>query len=352
MKEQVVTSRGARRSATQQKGFVQRPARRGGAPAARSINFSPRALFAYVPKALKFVLAILILVTLIVGYRVAASAALFQVQSIDVTGTSRTSADEISGLTRRATARTGVWRADLAAISSELSRLPGVKRAVVTRVLPDRLRVRVTERVPIAVVRTSAGHFVWVDDDGVMLGEMKPDDRMPAFFIRGWYEEGGDDARKENLERIQKYLELVHDWDAAGLSQRVSEVTLIDTRDVRVQLAGSDSQIEVRLHSREPGPGLQIALQELDTFKQTPRGTSITYVDLQKERVVIGSSSGNKATAESTSSSTAQPSTDNETKPVGAANDNRTNAEAGTKNDRAKEPQSRKPPAAPALRFR
>ena len=138
MKEQVVTSRGARRSATQQKGFVQRPARRGGAPAARSIDFSPRALFAYVPKALKFVLAILILVTLIVGYRVAASAALFQVQSIDVTGTSRTSADEISGLTRRATARTGVWRADLAAISSELSRLPGVKRAVVTRVLPGR----------------------------------------------------------------------------------------------------------------------------------------------------------------------------------------------------------------------
>ena len=49
MKEQVVTSRGARRSATQQKGFVQRPARRGGALAARSITFSPRALFAYVP---------------------------------------------------------------------------------------------------------------------------------------------------------------------------------------------------------------------------------------------------------------------------------------------------------------
>ena len=352
MKEQVIASRGARRSATQQKGFAQRPARRDGSPAARTRSLSPRAVFAYVPKALKFVLAILILVTLIVGYRVAASAALFQVQNIDVTGTSRTSADEIAGLTRRATARTGVWRADLAAISSELSRLPGVRRAVVTRVLPDRLRVRVTERVPIAVVRTSAGHFVWVDDEGVMLGEMKPDDRMPAFFIRGWNEEGGEDARKENVERVQKYLELLHAWDAAGLSQRVSEVTLDDTRDVRVQLAGSDSQIEVRLHSRDPGPGMQIALQELDTYKQTPRGSSITYVDLQKERVVIGSSSGNKATAETTSSGAAPPSTDNETKPKSAANDNRTRTEAGTKNDRAKEPQSRKPSAPPPLRFR
>src|SRR2546423_12303511 len=142
MKEQVVTSRGARRSATQQKGFVQRPARRGGAPAARAISLSPRAFFAYVPKALKFVLAILILVTLIVGYRVAASAALFQVQSIDVTGTSRTSADEIAGLTRRATARTGVWRADPAAISSELSRMPGGRRAGITPVFAGPLPVR------------------------------------------------------------------------------------------------------------------------------------------------------------------------------------------------------------------
>src|SRR2546421_11341247 len=142
MKEQVVSSRGARRSATQQKGFVQRPARRDGSLAARSRSLSPRAIFAYVPKALKFGLAILILVTLIVGYRVAASAALFQLQSIDVTGTSRTSADEIAGLTRRATARTGVWRADPAAISSELSRLAGVRRAGIKRVLPDRLPVR------------------------------------------------------------------------------------------------------------------------------------------------------------------------------------------------------------------
>src|SRR6266480_2028613 len=307
MREQAIPSRSSRRSSAATREFVQRPARRGSREAGRSKSFSPRVLFGYVPSALKAVLAILALMAAFIGYRVAASAAMFQVTSIDVTGTSRTSAEEIEGLTRRAVARTGVWRADLSAISAELGRLPGVRRAIVSRVLPDRLRVRVTERVPVAVVHTSEGHFVWVDDEGVMLGEIKPDDRLPPFFIRGWNEEGGEDGRRENVERVQKYLGLVHDWNANGLSQRVSEVTLFDTRDVRVQLAGSDSQIEVRLHSSDPGPGLQIALQELDTFKQTPRGSCITYVDLQKERVVIGSSSGNKATAESTSSSAAPP---------------------------------------------
>src|SRR5438128_4452445 len=201
MREQVIASRGSRR-ATTSKGFVQRPARRDGSAAGRHRDFSIRALFGYAPFALKGILLILTIIMLVVGYRAAASASMFQVRGIDVTGASRTSAEEIEGLARRAVAHTGVWRADLSALSVELGRLPGVRRAIVSRVLPDRLRVRVTERVPIAVVHTSAGHFVWVDEDGIALGEMKPADRIPTFFIRGWNEEGTDEAGKENVERV------------------------------------------------------------------------------------------------------------------------------------------------------
>ena len=354
MKEQVIASRGSRRSAAQTKGFVQRPARREGVTTSR--RFSPRVLFGYLPAALKVVLAVLVLLTLIVGYRVAASAALFQVRTIDVTGTTRTSAEEIEGLTRRAVARTGVWRADLAAISRELSRLPGVRRAVVSRVLPDRLRVRVTERVPVAVVRTAAGHFVWVDDEGVALGEMKPDDQMPAFFIRGWNEDGTEEARAENIERVKKYLGLVQEWNAAGLSERVSEVTLVDLRDIRVQLAGKDSQIEVRLGSQDPGPRLKIALDTLDEYKQTPRGSAITYVDLQTGRVVIGSSSGNKATPDSseaaqTPGQTAAPNT-NANVGAGKTQTEKTSANDNRQKSERKPPAPKDQPTAGTSRFR
>jgi cell division protein FtsQ len=294
MKEQAIGSRGSRRSSAAAREFVQRPTRRDGREAGRSRSFSPGALFGYVPSALKVVLAILALMAAFIGYRVAASAAMFQVTRIDVTGTSRTSAEEIEGLTRRAVARTGVWRADLSAISAELGRLPGVRRAIVSRVLPDRLRVRVTERVPVAVVHTSNGHFVWVDDEGVALGEMKPADRVPSFFIRGWNEEGTEDARKENAERVQKYLEATREWDAAGLSERVSEINLMDLRDVRAQLAGSDSQIEARLGGKNLGQHLKAELEALDEYKQAPGGSSITYVGLQGDRVFVGHSSGGK----------------------------------------------------------
>src|SRR5258706_13864812 len=115
MKEQVIASRGPRSSrgaSGQSKGFGQRPVRRGSATTGRVRRFSPRVLFGYAPLALKFILVILAVITLIVGYRVAGSASLFQVRSGGVTGTSRTSAEEIEGLTRRALARPGGWRAD------------------------------------------------------------------------------------------------------------------------------------------------------------------------------------------------------------------------------------------------
>ena len=339
MREQVIASRGSKRAAAPARGPVQRPARRGNSGARAARTFSLRSLFGYVPSALKLILGILVVIALIVGYRVAASASLFQVRSIDVVGTSRTSAEEIEGLMRRAVNRTGVWRADLSALSVELGRLPGVRRAVVSRVLPDGLRVRITERVPVAVVHTAGGHFVWVDDEGVALGEMKPSDQMPAFFIRGWNEDGTDDARKDNTERVRKYLEVVKEWAAMGLSERVSEVNLIDVRDVRAQLAGNDSQIEVRLGGQELGPRLKIGLEALDVYKQTPRGSSITYVDLQSGRVVIGFSSGNKIAGDATAASDATSSTAGSTPTVATkqTNDNsaaRRSIESSTLNDK------------------
>ncbi|HEY8203721.1 MAG TPA: FtsQ-type POTRA domain-containing protein [Pyrinomonadaceae bacterium] len=296
MREQVIASRPVRRANGPGKGFAQRPTRRDGRTVGPR-SFSMRTLLGYVPRALKIALVILAIIGAGIGYRAASSASLFQVRAVDVAGTSRTSAEEIEGLVRRAVSRTGVWRADLSALSTELSRLPGVRTAVVTRVLPDRLRVRITERVPLAVVRTSSGHFIWVDDEGVALVEMKTTEQMPPFFILGWCEDGTNEARQDNAERVKKYQEALREWQAVGLTERVSEISLFDVRDVRAQLAGKDSQIEVRLGSQDLGQRLKAALDVLDQYKQTPRGALITYVDFQGDRVVLGFSSGGKVSA-------------------------------------------------------
>jgi hypothetical protein len=243
----------------------------------------------------KVVLAVVAGVLVFAGYRAAASASFFQVRSVDVAGTTRVSPDEIKAVVRRAAQPMGVWRANLDALSAELERLPWVRRAIVSRVLPDGLRVRIVEREQRAVVRTSEGRLVWVDDDAVALGVLQSNDKWPPFFIRGWDESGTNAARGENRARIEKYLEMLTEWQKLGLTERVSEVNLIDLTDVRVQLTGTDSQIEVRIGKENFGNRLQRALMELDKSRTTPVGPFITYVDASRwmksgDSVVLGRS--------------------------------------------------------------
>ncbi|HKO43567.1 MAG TPA: FtsQ-type POTRA domain-containing protein [Pyrinomonadaceae bacterium] len=267
-----------------------------------------RTMLGYVPTALKVGLAVVMGVLIFVGYRAAASASFFQVRRVEVQGTNRVAKEDVQLIVRREAEQAGVWNADLGAISEKLERLPWIKTAVVSRVLPDGLRVRVTERFPRAVVRTASGRFRWIDEEAVMLGEMMPSDQIPAFFLRGLNEENSHTAHQENRERVEKFMELQKAWDAAGLSERVSEVNLIDVRDVRAQLAGDNSQIEVRLGAQDQGERLKKALEVLDVQRQTPRGQMISYIDMsQGRRAIVGLVSGAHTSADPAESAPAPP---------------------------------------------
>jgi hypothetical protein len=301
LREQVITPRatagrgsGAQAGKASAGGIVQRPARRErGASASRSRDGSRlRQALAYFPHIGKALLAIVIGLLIFAGYRAAASASFFRARNVEVNSTTRASADDIRAVVRRAVAGPGVWDADLDEISEELKRVPWVRSAVVSRVLPDGLRVRVTERVPLAVTRTSAGKLVWVDEEAVMLGAMLPTDQMPTFFIRGLDETGTSAPRAANRERMQKYEEMLREWEAMGLSERVSEVNLENLLDVRAQLTGEDSQIEVRLGSEKMGDGLRRALTVLDEQRQTPCGPFINYLEVLPKKVIVGRAAG------------------------------------------------------------
>ncbi|MEP6568470.1 MAG: FtsQ-type POTRA domain-containing protein [Acidobacteriota bacterium] len=291
MREQAIGQKVGKRSGLgshrQSIAATQRPTRRESG--AELLVTRLRSILSYVPALLKLVLAIVVGIFAFAGYRAAASASFFQVHSIEVQGTSRVSADEVQSLVRKEVEKTGVWKADLKGMNARLEKLPWIRTAIVSRVLPDGIRVRITERTPRAVVRTASGRFRWVDDDAVMLGEMLPTDPMPAFFLRGLNEDDPEGARSENRERVAKFMELQRDWNAAGLSERVSEVNLSDIKDIRAQLAGDDSHIEIRLGAKDQSKRLKEGLQVLDEQKQSARGALIRYIDLgQDKRAFIG----------------------------------------------------------------
>jgi cell division septal protein FtsQ len=258
-----------------------------------------RPLVKYVPTIFKLAVAVIAGIVIFGVYRTVASASFFQLRTVEVQGASRASKEDVQAAVRHGVGKAGVWAADLKELSASLERLPWVRRALVSRVLPDSIRVRIQERVPRVVARISSGRLRWVDEDAILLGEMLPADQMPAFFLRGLSEETSEAARQENVQRIGKFLELEREWSAAGLAERVSEVNLFDLRDVRAQLAGDDSQIEVRLGAQDPTKRLKQALTVLDEQRQTPRGQFISYVDLSLgRRAIIGFVSGAHAVSD------------------------------------------------------
>jgi len=268
---------------------VQRPNTRRASQASskdsRQRGFAWKSALPYVPTVLKAVLAVSLGLLAYLGYRTAVSASFFKVRAVDVSGAARASREEIRAAVLRLS-NAGVWQSDLDVIAKELRELPWVRDAVVTRVLPGGLRVRVTEREPRIISRASNGKLVWVDDDGVLLGAASPDEE--DFFVRGLDESRDTEAAKHNRARVSVARELTREWARAGLTKRVSELNLEDLDDVRVQLAGQDAAVEVRLGREEFVKRFRQALEVLDAHRQTPRGPFIVGVDVsQGKRAVI-----------------------------------------------------------------
>jgi hypothetical protein len=82
-------------------------------------------------------------------------------------------------------------------------------------------------------------------------------------------------------------------------------------------------------------------LQALDTYKQTPRGSSITYIDLQTGRVVIGFGSGTKATTDSSPNMSQQADAGSTPTPMDQI-DNHTNQAARANTNSSRKPEGGK----------
>jgi cell division septal protein FtsQ len=178
-----------------------------------------------------------------------------------------------------------VWQADLEVIARELKELPWVRHAVVTRVLPSGLRVRVTEREPRIISLNGDGRLVWIDDDAVQLGSATPGDE--DFFVRGLEEGGGEQARRDNRARVEAALALKADWDKAGLSKRVSEIELGNLEDVRVHLAGDDAGVQVVLGGQDYVKRFRNAVATLDEKGRVQNGRCVSYINMTTGRSAI-----------------------------------------------------------------
>jgi cell division protein FtsQ len=145
-----------------------------------------------------------------------------------------------------------VFNIPLAQRRAELEGLPWVAHATVMRLLPNRVRVAIVERTPVAFVHLGS-QIGLVDANGVLLdmpgsdgdsdsgsegrGGAKPE-RYSFPVLAGV---SAAEPRTVRAARMSIYLGFVQALDASGenLSQRVSEVDLSDPEDVKAIVPSS-----------------------------------------------------------------------------------------------------------------
>ncbi|HEX8251102.1 MAG TPA: FtsQ-type POTRA domain-containing protein [Pyrinomonadaceae bacterium] len=196
------------------------------------------------------------------GYRTVTASSFFDMKKVEVRGAHRVSREEIEKIVRAGMAKSSVWNANVDEIRTEIEKLPFVKSVAVSRVLPDGVRVNVTERMPRAVVRLNSGDF-WVDDDALVLGKAEKNDLQKAFILRGWDEAKTDKALKDNQERVKLFQKIKEDLQKAGIAERVTAINLTYLQDTQVTVEDSGETVSVFLGREDFGKRLRTALENL-----------------------------------------------------------------------------------------
>jgi cell division protein FtsQ len=180
-----------------------------------------------------------------------------------------------------------VLRIALDARRSAVEELPWVESASVQRILPNRIRVEVTERTPVAFLRNGT-ELALIDGHGVILDRPRGENfQFP--IVTGVTE---NMAREERGRRIQTYQEFLRDIDMVrtGSSDYVSEIDLANPRDLRVVMTGiatpNDSQaVSIQFGQSDFAGKYRMVV---DNFAQWQASNGrVRSIDLQYSRQVI-----------------------------------------------------------------
>jgi cell division protein FtsQ len=170
---------------------------------------------------------------------------------------------------------------------SELEQLPWVESASVQRILPNRIRVELSERTPIAFAR-NANELDLIDAYGVILDRTKGQDwHFP--ILTGVSDEVPRDQREKRMEAYQEFmkaLELVR----SGSSDLVSEIDLSVPRDLRAVMTGLAGPTDPQAVTVHFGSGDFTSKYRMlaENFSQWQANAGrVQSVDLQYSRQVI-----------------------------------------------------------------
>ena len=134
----------------------------------------------------------------------------------------------------------------LAQRKQQLEQISWVESASVMRFVPNRLRIEIHERTPVAFARIGS-HVSLIDAGGTLMELAPGGKRKYSFAVIAGMNAG--EPLSTRAARMKNYNALVRDLDSAGAhySQELSEVDVSDPEDVKVLAADANGEVLVHL---------------------------------------------------------------------------------------------------------
>jgi cell division protein FtsQ len=181
-----------------------------------------------------------------------------------------------------------VIRVPLQERRTELETLPWVEQASVQRVMPNQLRVEITERTPVAFLRM-ANDLSLVDSHG-MIFERPTEGEFRFPVINGIADTM---PREQREQRMNMYVQFMKEIELTqpGADDRISEVDLSDASDVRATVAGLGLDTGgapptlVHFGDSDFGNRYHLLAENIDQWRST--AGSVDSVDLRFARQVV-----------------------------------------------------------------
>jgi cell division protein FtsQ len=170
----------------------------------------------------------------------------------------------------------------LAQRKAQLEQIPWVESASVMRFIPNRLKVEIHERTPVAFARV--GSRILLTDAGGTLMEL-PGRKKYSFPVIVGMNSGEPPSTR--LARMKIYNDVVSQLDAGGArySQELSEIDLSDPDDVKVTANNHAGEVLVHLGSSHYLERYKIYITHVQEWQQ--QFDKLESVDLRYDRQII-----------------------------------------------------------------
>ncbi len=145
-----------------------------------------------------------------------------------------------------------IFRTSLPERQADLERLPWVEHATVMRLLPNRIRVQIRERTPVAFVRQGT-QIGLIDAGGVLLdmsSEAAGDPNYSFPVLTGLPSDIPLETRAARMEIYQQFIAALRSADQ-HLTDSLSEVDVSDPEDVKALIASGNSDILVHFGNED-----------------------------------------------------------------------------------------------------